>query len=347
MYEKLFLNGSGKLVYESSASNPEGQKGIVIKNLYCGICSTDLKMIREGQRDLVYPVTPGHEIVGMVESGDTGKSGVKKGDIVQVYPGITCGGCRYCTRGEENLCESIRIIGFNYDGGFSSHTFLPSGSGSRVWLNPVSPDGIKSADEAYIYTLAEPLASCLNVFEKIKIHDSDRIAVIGAGLLGQLCSLVSVLNGPKEVYLFDYETGRKAVVPGEIRKVVIRNESEELEILGEIEPDIVIIATGSLSVVEKLIGVVARGGRIAFFSGLIKNYGLNNVDFNTVHYRELTLRGFYGSTPGQNRRAVDLINRGIVEPGCFTGNIYPLAEYRKALGDAYGKKTCKTIFKLY
>jgi D-arabinose 1-dehydrogenase-like Zn-dependent alcohol dehydrogenase len=47
--------------------------------------------------------------------------GIKEGDQVQVYPGVTCGICRFCRQGRENLCRSIEILGFSEDGGFAQY----------------------------------------------------------------------------------------------------------------------------------------------------------------------------------------------------------------------------------
>lgn len=88
----------------------------------CAVCRTDLHVV---DGDLPHPkpeVIPGHEIVGRVEALGPGVEGVRAGDRVGVpWLGFTCGICRFCRQGRENLCESARFTGYQLDGGYAEH----------------------------------------------------------------------------------------------------------------------------------------------------------------------------------------------------------------------------------
>ncbi len=86
----------------------------------CGVCRTDLHVVDGELPDLGHPVVPGHQIVGVVESLGPEVDGLALGDRVGVpWLGWTCGQCRYCRSGRENLCAEARFTGYTLDGGFA------------------------------------------------------------------------------------------------------------------------------------------------------------------------------------------------------------------------------------
>jgi propanol-preferring alcohol dehydrogenase len=88
----------------------------------CGVCRTDLHVIDGELPGVVPPVVPGHEIVGIVERLGAGVSALAIGDRVGVpWLGHTCGTCRYCMGGAENLCDSPQFTGYTRPGGFAGH----------------------------------------------------------------------------------------------------------------------------------------------------------------------------------------------------------------------------------
>src|SRR5512147_928296 len=88
----------------------------------CGLCRTDLHVI---DGDLPLPKLPlvlGHQIVGVVVDKGAGVHGFALGDAVGVpWLGQTCGGCRYCRSGQENLCDSASYTGYQRDGGLADY----------------------------------------------------------------------------------------------------------------------------------------------------------------------------------------------------------------------------------
>ena len=95
----------------------------LIKLTACGVCRTDLHIIDGELTQPKLPLIPGHEIIGkVVETGST-VTHLKKGDVVGVpWLGYTCGKCKYCVRGQENLCEFAGFTGYTIDGGYAEYT---------------------------------------------------------------------------------------------------------------------------------------------------------------------------------------------------------------------------------
>jgi len=85
----------------------------------CGVCRTDLHVVDGELPQCRYPVVPGHEIVGTVDQIGDGVSGFGAGERIGVpWLGATCGRCRFCREGLENLCDEARFTGCQIDGGY-------------------------------------------------------------------------------------------------------------------------------------------------------------------------------------------------------------------------------------
>lgn len=106
---------------------------LLVRVTACGLCRTDLHVI-EG--DLPFqrrPITPGHQVVGVVEGFGAGVNGYKKGERVGIaWLRSVCGVCAYCRRGDENLCELARFTGYHADGGFAEFAVVPAAFAYRI-----------------------------------------------------------------------------------------------------------------------------------------------------------------------------------------------------------------------
>lgn len=110
------------LIY-SDVDKPEPGKGeVLIRIKCCGVCRTDLHIVEGELKPIKLPIIPGHMVVGIVEeiSGDV--KGIKKG----IHVGIpwlywSCGKCRFCRRGLENLCENALFTGYSVNGGYAEY----------------------------------------------------------------------------------------------------------------------------------------------------------------------------------------------------------------------------------
>jgi propanol-preferring alcohol dehydrogenase len=99
-----------------------GPGEVLIRVRACGDCRTDLHIVDGELTDGVRPVTPGHEIVGIVDRVGAGTDSALLGRRVGVpWLASTCGTCAFCTSGQENLCRAARFTGYHVPGGFATH----------------------------------------------------------------------------------------------------------------------------------------------------------------------------------------------------------------------------------
>ena len=95
---------------------------ILVEVKACGVCRTDLHVVDGELEHAKLPIVPGHEIVGRVTALGTGVAGFDVGERVGVpWLGATCGVCRYCRGGQENLCDNPVFTGYTRDGGYATH----------------------------------------------------------------------------------------------------------------------------------------------------------------------------------------------------------------------------------
>ena len=120
MHAMRLLARGAPLTPSEVALPPPASGELLIRVEACGVCRTDLHLIDGELPDIHYPVTPGHEIVGVVTAGGAGETRFAVGDRVGVpWLAWTCGVCPYCRAGMENLCIRARFTGYTRDGGYA------------------------------------------------------------------------------------------------------------------------------------------------------------------------------------------------------------------------------------
>ncbi len=278
---KIILKGIENLEINSDESsapplNPGFKKTKVLK---CAICRTDAKMWEQGHRDLVFPRVLGHEMV--VEDD--------KGQRYIVWPGKSCGSCKFCETGRENLCEDMKITGFHTDGGFANVAILPCES-----LIPIANDL-----NLNIACFAEPVGCVINAFEKLTYTQSDRILIIGGGTMGLITALYAKSLGLHPFIIEKNETKIKHIEPF-LSAVNITCDKET----HESEFKIVINACADYIAFCQGIAKIDKAGQISFFSGITKNEHIETNLLNLLHYKESTLTGVYGMTRAHMEKAI-------------------------------------------
>jgi propanol-preferring alcohol dehydrogenase len=125
----------GPLVPEARPDPEPGPGEVRIRVEACAVCRTDLHVVDGELPQAVYPIVPGHEIVGIVEAVGAGVRDPAPGLRVGVpWLGHACGHCRYCETGRENLCDDPGFTGCTRDGGFASHVVAEAAF--TIPLNP-------------------------------------------------------------------------------------------------------------------------------------------------------------------------------------------------------------------
>lgn len=250
--------------------------------------------------------------------------GFRDGQRVAVAPAIPCGECRYCRRGAETMCERLRSIGYQFDGGLAEFMAVPASALSAGCVNSV-PEAVSFEEAA----LAEPLACVINAQELIHVGDGDTVLVIGAGPIGCLHAALARIRGAASMILVDLRRERLQMAGPFGADILIDASREDvqarvLEATDGAGASVVVVAAPSHRAQEQAVALAARRGRINFFGGLPKTEPTISLDANTVHYCELTVVGSYGSRPSHNRQALDLVASGRLPMRALVGLELPL-----------------------
>lgn len=175
-------------------ADPEPGPGeIRLKVLACGICHTDLHEV-EGELKLPkLPLTPGHQVVGVVDKIGPGVSGFEIGDrLGMTWLYWACGKCEFCQNGFENLCENAKFTGFHFDGGFAEYVIAKADFAYHL---------PKNYDE---FHLAPLLCAGVIGWRSLKLSEAkkgDRLGLFGFGASAHLvCQIARHLG--IEVYAF-------------------------------------------------------------------------------------------------------------------------------------------------
>lgn len=283
-----------------------GPGEVLIKTMACGICRTDLKCFTQGQRDLKTPRILGHEVAGIVTAIGGEVAGISVGDRVQVSPGIPCGRCSYCLKGQDNLCDSIQILGFHVNGGFAEYLLIPA-EGVKNGVIQAIPNHISFAEAA----LTEPLACSVNMQNSLNISSEDCLLIIGGGPLGIFNAKLARAKGVKKIILAEIQEKRiKNAEKFEFDDIIKVNETDLsgkiMQVTKGMGVDVTIPCCPGLEPFSQGINVLAKRGRLGFFSGLTTDAAFG-LDLNSLHYKELLVVGAYGCSLAHNKEALRLI----------------------------------------
>ena len=301
--------------------------GALIAVKACGVCSSDVRMATQGHPALVCPRILGHEVVGVVAKSR--HPGLREGTLVQVAPALRCGRCRACRAGRENRCPEVGILGFTHDGGMAELLFLPLEGSPRGNLNPL-PSGLPPEEAV----LAEPLACCLNAQELVGLREGERVLIVGGGPMGCLHALLARWRGA-EVELVEPLEHRQRLARATGARVLPPHELFE----GEGRVDVLILASSEVALDERLLRLLAPGGRVSLFSGLSPGTALH--DLNVLHYREISLMGAYGCTASQCARALELLAE--LRPAWLITRRLPLEGFGEALEHVRSRRGMKAV----
>jgi alcohol dehydrogenase, propanol-preferring len=164
-----------------------GPDELLVAVLACGVCRTDLH-VAEGDLPVHRPgVVPGHEVVGRVVGRGARATGFAEGDRVGVaWLRGTCGTCRFCRRGAENLCPASSYTGWDADGGYADYTTVPADYAHRL------PDGYTDAE------LAPLLCAGIigfHALQRAELPARGRLGVYGFGGSAHLATQVALAQG--------------------------------------------------------------------------------------------------------------------------------------------------------
>ncbi len=188
----MVLERQGRPLRATELDVPRAGAGqVLLKVSACAVCRTDLHIMDGDLTDPKLPLVLGHEIVGVVEELGNGVTRFSKGERVGVpWLGWTCGECRYCVSGRENLCDRARVTGYHIAGGYADYAVA-----DERYCFPI-PAGLDDVHAAPLLC-----AGLIGYRSLVAAGDAKRLGLYGFGVAAHLIAQVAVHQG-RAVYAF-------------------------------------------------------------------------------------------------------------------------------------------------
>jgi len=285
-----------------------GNGDVLIKIKASGICHSDINY-RDGISPVgKLPITLGHEISGVVAEVGKNVKDIVKGDRVLVHYILSCGKCRFCSMGKENLCKKYKMIGKDLDGGFAEYISIPERNAIKI------PKNIPF-DEAAIMGCA--VSTAYHALMRSRIKPSDTIVIYGVGGLGiHAIQLASKVFGAGKIIAIDIsdkklELARKL---GADEVINALNEDPVKEIgkytNGEYAA-IVIDFVGRKKTIENGIKCVGKGGKF-----VLVGIGKENIEispYKTIIGKEMEIIGVNDHLKSELIQLIKLVSNNKID----------------------------------
>jgi L-iditol 2-dehydrogenase len=332
--EAIVLTEEGSLSSRTIDVPEPGPDDVLLRVELSGVCGSDVHMWQHGL-DLEYPVVPGHELVGIIESTgedattDSARRSIEVGDAVTVVPGISCGDCWYCdTMPTRPLTCNNRVVhGFrsvddppHIHGGMSQYMLLAD----RAHYYRL-PDTL----ETELGALVEPLAVASHAIERAAppgipharegLGLGQSVVVQGAGPIGLLTTATAAAAGAGQVITVDMIDERLEMAErfGATAVVDISDYDDDgfIDAIAELTPsgdgpDVTIEAVGHPSAFEQALEIPHNGGTVVEV-GHYFPAGEAAVDPSDVIHRQLDVYGSLAYPPEQFDTAISLLERTV------------------------------------
>ena len=308
-------------IQDLDTPRPKGSQ-VLVRVLSSGVCHSDIHLWEGGyegpggqflkttDRGVKYPVTPGHEVAGTIETlGDEAESVFARGDKVLVYPWIGEGTCPACRIGEENLCDKPQSLGIYTDGGYSDHLLIPS----YRYLVKLEDD----LDVNEAATLSCSALTAYNAVNNASVRPDDNLVIVGAGGLGLMAmQIAKAITGAKVTAMdLDDEKLKAAKSAGYADNVINSKKEDPVKMVMELTErkgaDAVIDFVNASKTTETDMQLLRRRAKVVLvglYGGELK---LNLVSMPTRAYR---LIGSYTGSLIDLIELVSLARRKVIKP---------------------------------
>jgi alcohol dehydrogenase, propanol-preferring len=313
MFAMRLMRPGERLVAQELPDPDPAEGEIGIRVTACGVCRTDLHVV-DGELPLgSLPITPGHEIIGVVDSIGDGVKSLKLGQRVGVgWLGGVCGVCEFCRSGRENLCDAPAFTGYTRDGGFATHAIADA-----RFVYPLSA----LTDDPHMAPLM--CAGLIGWRSLVFAGEGRRLGIYGFGAAGHIILQVAKARG-QQVFVFTRagDSESQAFAHGLGADWVGSSDDAPPELL-----DAAIIYAPVGSLVPAALKVIKKGGRVVCA-------GIHMSDIPSFPYDILWGERSIHSVANLTRGDADAFLALAPKVGLRTHvKIYPLEEANEALAD--------------
>lgn len=343
----FIMNEDRKMVVKEMPVPVPSENNMIVKIKYASICGTDFRTFMQGSSKINPPRILGHESAGVViHAGAYAQSkGFRTGDRVTVAPAIGCGKCWPCRTGHTNMCDSLKTLGFQYEGAFAEQMEIPRHAiemGNVIKI----PGNVSDMSAA----LSEPAACAYNAQTYLNIQPDDYVVIYGSGYIGCIHAELARLAGASKIIMVEIAKPRAEIARKMIPEIILinpreQNTAEEVKrITGGRGANVVITALSVPSAHTEAQQIAAKMGRISLFGG-IAGEGKGYLDSNLIHYKELSVHGVHATTAAMMKKIMDYISEGKLNLEKYVSDVYELKDIQKGFEAIRDRNAMKILVK--
>lgn len=342
----IILNQPGNVSIQEMETPAIKENEVLISIKTSGICTNDVRDFN-GECSYSYPRIGGHEYCGVIEEmgAQVNKNRFHKGQKVVQYIIDDCKECYYCKHGDENICEDHpKSKIFHNEKGLSGY------GGFAEFVVAKAEDLFVYSDTTSFEKMAftEPLACVVNSINRTNIQFGDDVVVIGGGTMGLFHVMLAKMKGARVILSEPLEERRQKALSLGCNAVIDPMTTDAVEevkkLTGGRGAVVVFNTTANPKVASQAVSMTAPTGTVLMFSSIHPNDPVA-VDMGAIHSFQKTITGAVSPTISSFHQAVELIDKGLVDPTVLTEAIIDYERFDEAIELASKPDTYKVILK--
>ncbi len=301
---------------------------LLIRVQMAGICGSDSSLY-QGKLVVPFPVIPGHEAVGYVESVGSSVSLFQVGQRVTIHPNFSCGECSLCKKGLSNICRSKIRLGVDINGVFADYVVVPAKA-----VYPL-PDSLPN--EIAVFT--EPLAVAVHALSLVGLSREDRVLVFGAGVIGQFTLQLALLQS-HNVAACDLVESRLQLAEN-MGAIQTLGDKESVDACKD-SFDVIFETSGAPSALEQAINLATPGGTIVVLGIPGQSHPVPTVQ---IVRKELKILGSMIYTD-EIPKSIELLNQNLIKTEPLVSGLITLDQLQDNLDNFNSPQRMKTLVQI-
>jgi 2-desacetyl-2-hydroxyethyl bacteriochlorophyllide A dehydrogenase len=287
-----------------------------------GVCGSDIHVFHGKHPYTSYPVVQGHEFSALIEAVGPGVDNVKRGDKVTALPQLVCGQCPPCVRGDEHICDVLKVQGFQ-----------APGCAQQLWVTEA--DKIVKLPDSFSFeqgALVEPISVAVHALTRAGKLAGRRVVVLGAGPIGNLVAQAARASGAAQILITDLsehrlEIARRCGLPNTSNPSLEGLKEASRRVFGGQGFDLAFECVGVEATLTAATENLAKGGTLV----VVGVFGEKpRMDLGLVQDRELKVFGTLMYQRPDYEQAVAWIESGDIITEPLMSEHFPMDRYLDA-----------------
>lgn len=315
--------GRGLSIEERPVPKP-GPGEILVRVSACGVCHTDLHYLDHGVKTFREPpLILGHEPSGTVMECGPDPGTLRPGERVLLPAVVTCGRCRLCRLGRENLCEAMRMFGNHVDGAYAEYVLAPEKDVFRLPEEIPLEEGCIIAD-----ALSTPFHA---VVRRAQVRPGESVAVFGCGGVGMNVVQVAAASGGRVIAVDlseeKLELARRLGAQETIHPPTAEDVPKAVRRLTDGGAEVALEAIGKPAVLRQAFDSLRTGGRLVVVGFSVEEMPL---PAGRVMFREIAVLGSLGCRPVDYPPLIEMVRDGKLKVKELVTHRFPLERINEA-----------------